>query len=88
MNIQEMIKNMDPNTLKSTVDQMSAFISPAQKEQLLKVIDSAQKGELDAQLNHVKISDLKHQLSQNPALMKQVSQNPGVSEKLNEIFNN
>ena len=46
MNIQEMLKNMDPKTLKSMVEQMGGLITPEQKEQLLKVIDSAQKGEL------------------------------------------
>ena len=43
INIQDMLKNLDPNMLKNAMEQMG--INDDQKKQLNEIIDSVNKGE-------------------------------------------
>ncbi len=86
MNLEELLKNMNPQMLTSAMKQMGKMVSQEQMEQVRKIITDADKGELNQRLNHLRAEDLKKELENNPALAKSLANNPEVMKKINQIF--
>lgn len=86
MNIEDMMKNMNPKALSDAMQRMGKILGPSQMEQVKKAIQSTDKGTLNQKLNHLTAEDLKRELMQNPALAKQLANNPDVMQKINQIF--
>ncbi len=86
MNIEDMMKNMNPKALSDAMQRMGKVLGPSQMEQVKKAIQSTDKGTLNQKLNHLTAEDLKRELTQNPALAKQLANNPEVMQKINQIF--
>ena len=87
MNIEDMIKNMNPQMLSNAMQQMGNILSPEQMKQVQKTIQKTDKGTLNQKLNHLSATDLQRELRQNPALAKQLANNPELMKKINQIFN-
>ncbi len=86
MNIEDMMKNMNPKALSDAMQRMGKILGPSQMEQVKKAIQSTDKGTLNQKLNHLTAEDLKRELTQNPVLAKQLANNPEVMQKINQIF--
>ena len=86
MNIEEMIKSLNPQMLSGVLKQMEGMISPQQMEEIQKIITGADKEKLNQKLNHLGADDLKRELNNNPMLAKELANNPEVMEKINQIF--
>ena len=86
MNIEDMMKNMNPKALSDAMQRIGKILGPSQMEQVKKAIQSTDKGTLNQKLNHLTAEDLKRELTQNPALAKQLANNPEVMQKINQIF--
>lgn len=88
MNLEDMMKNLNPQMLSMALKQMGSMISPQQMEEVKKVIQGTNKGELSQKLNHLGPEELKRELANNPMLAKELANNPEVMKKLNQIFEN
>lgn len=86
MNIENMLKNMNPQNLQNAMAQMGKVLTPEQLKQVQQTIQQTDKGELNRKLNHLSQADLQRELSQNPQLAKQLANNPEVIKKINQIF--
>ena len=86
MNIEDVMKNMNPKALSDAMQRMGKVLGPSQMEQVKKAIQSTDKGTLNQKLNHLTAEDLKRELTQNPALAKQLANHPEVMQKINQIF--
>ena len=86
MNIEDMIKNMNPQMLSNALNKMNSILSPEQIAQVEKAIKSTDKGELNKKLNNLSTADLQKELKSNPALAKQMANNPELMNKINSIF--
>ena len=86
MNLEEMLKNMNPQMLSGAISQMGRFMTPEQLKQVQQVIAGADKGVLNQKLNHFGPDDLKRELQKNPALAKELANNPEIMQKINQIF--
>ena len=86
MNLEDMIKNMNPQMLSNAMQQMGNMLSPQQMKQVQQAIQTTDKGTLNQKLNNLSTADLQRELQKNPALAKQLAGNPGVMQKLNQIF--
>ena len=86
MNIEDMIKNMNPQMLSNALNKMNSILSPEQIAQVEKAIKSTDKGELNKKLNNLSTVDLQKELKSNPALAKQMANNPELMNKINSIF--
>ena len=86
MNIDDMIKNMNPQMLSNAVSKMSSILTPQQLKQVQNVIQNSDKGDLNNKLNNLSTADLQRELQKNPMLAKQLADNPEIAEKLNQIF--
>ncbi len=88
MNLEDMIKNLNPQMLSGVLKQMGNMISPQQMEEVQRIVAGTEKGELNQKLNHLGPEDLKRELANNPKLAKELANNPEVMKKLNQIFGN
>ncbi|MBO5364489.1 MAG: hypothetical protein J6A56_03385 [Clostridia bacterium] len=86
MNLEEMLKNMNPQMLSGAISQMGKFLTPEQLQQVQQAIASTEKGALNQKLNHLGPEDLKRELQKNPALAKELANNPEIMQKINQIF--
>ena len=86
MNLEDMIKNMNPQMLSNALNKMNSILSPEQIAQVEKAIKSTDKGELNKKLNNLSTADLQKELKSNPALAKQMANNPELMNKINSIF--
>ncbi|MEE1013875.1 MAG: hypothetical protein U0L92_06170 [Clostridia bacterium] len=86
MKIEDMIKNMNPQNLQNAMRQMEKMLTPEQMKQVQQTIQQTNKGELNRKLNHLSQADLQQELRQNPALAKQLANNPEIMKKINQIF--
>lgn len=86
MNLEDMLKNMNPQMLSNALSRMNSILSPEQMKQVEQVIKSTDKGQLNARLNSLTAEDLRRELQSNPALAKQMANNPELMQKLNGIF--
>ncbi len=86
MNIEDMIKNMNPQMLSNALNKMNSILSPEQMAQVEKAIKTTDKGELNKKLNSLNTADLQKELKSNPALAKQMANNPELMNKINSIF--
>lgn len=86
MNIEDMIKNMNPQMLSNALSKMNSILSPEQMAQVEKAIKTTDKGELNKRLNSLSTVDLQKELKSNPALAKQMANNPELMRKINSIF--
>ena len=86
MNIEDMIKNMNPQMLSNALNKMNSILSPEQIAQVEKAIKTTDKGELNKKLNSLNTADLQKELKSNPALAKQMASNPELMNKINSIF--
>ena len=86
MNLEDILKNMNPQMLSSALGKMSNVLSADQMKQVENAIKSADKGSLNQKLNNLNASDLQKELQNNPALAKALASNPELVNKLNNIF--
>ncbi len=86
MNLEDMLKNFNPQMLGGVLKQMGNMLSSQQLEELQKMIAGTDKGELNEKLNHLNPEDLKRELSNNPKLAKELANNPEIMKKLNQIL--
>ena len=86
MNIEDMIKNMNPQMLSNALNKMNSILSPEQMAQVEKANKTTDKGELNKKLNSLNTADLQKELKSNPALAKQMANNPELMNKINSIF--
>lgn len=86
MNIEDMIKNMNPQMLSNALSKMNSILSPEQMAQVEKAIKTTDKGELNKRLNSLSTVDLQKELKSNPGLAKQMANNPELMRKINSIF--
>lgn len=86
MNLEDMIKNMNPQMLSNALGQLGNILSPEQLNQVAHVIKSTDKGTLNQKLNSLNTADLQKELRNNPALAKQLANNPELMRKINGIF--
>lgn len=86
MKIEDMVRNMSPQMLSNALSKMGKMLSPEQMKEVEKVIKSTNKGELDKKLNNLSTADLQAELQKNPALAKQLTNNPELMKKLNEML--
>ncbi len=87
MTLDDLIKNMNPQMLSNAISQMGNMLSPEQMRKVQQTIQNTDKGELNQKLNHLSTADLQKELRQNPALAKQLANNPELMQKINQIFN-
>lgn len=88
MNIDEVIKNMNPQMLSNALNKMNGILNPEQMAQVEKAIKTTDKGELNQKLNALNTNDLQKEFKSNPALAKQLANNPELMNKINDIFKN
>ena len=86
MNIEDMLKNMNPQMLSNAMQQMGNILTPQQMNEISKAIKNTDKGELNKKLNNLSTADLQRELQKNPMLAKQLANNPQVMQKINEVF--
>ena len=86
MNLEDMIKNMNPQMLSNALSKMRTILSPEQMRQVENVIKTTDKGALNNRLNSLNANDLQKELQNNPQLSKSLAQNPELMRKINEIF--
>ncbi|MEE1047633.1 MAG: hypothetical protein U0M60_09435 [Clostridia bacterium] len=86
MNLEDMIKNMNPQMLSNALSQMGNMLSPEQLKQVEKAIKSTDKGTLNQKLNSLSTADLQRELQRNPNLAKQLANNPELMQKINGVF--
>ena len=86
MNLEEMIKNMNPQMLSNALAQLGNVLSPQQLKQVENAIKTTDKGTLNQKLNGLKSEDLQKELRSNPQLAKQLASNPELMKKINGIF--
>ncbi len=86
MNFEEMLKNMNPNMLSAVLQKMSKNLSPEQMAQVQKMLKTGNAGEVNQKLNHLSQEDFQRELQKNPALQKQLANNPEVMAKIQQIF--
>lgn len=86
MNLEEMLKNMNPQMLSAALSKMSSVLSPDQMKQMESAIKGSDKGALNQQLNNLSSSDLRRELQNNPDIAGKLASNPEIMKKINEIF--
>lgn len=86
MNINDMIKNMNPAMLSQALGQISNMLTPQQMQQIEKAIKTTDKGELNKQLNHLSAEQLQRELRANPNIAKQLANNPEIMKQINQLF--
>ncbi len=86
MNLNDLVKNLNPEMLSHAIGQMGNVLTPEQMESVKQAIQSTDKGSLDARLNSLSADDLKHTLKTNPNIAKQLANNPELMNKINSIF--
>ena len=86
MNLEDMIKNMNPQMLSNALSQMGNMLSPEQLKQVEKAIKSTDKGTLNQKLNSLSTADMQRELQRNPNLAKQLANNPELMQKINGVF--
>ena len=86
MNLEDMIKNMNPQMLSNALSQMNNMLSPEQMRQVENAIKSTDKGTLNQKLNSLSMTDLQQELQRNPNLMRQLADNPELMHKINSLF--
>ena len=83
MQIEDLLKNINPQNLKQALGQMQHMLSP---EQMKQVEATIKQGNLGQKLNGLHLADLKQELQNNPALANQLKQNPEVMQKINQVL--
>ena len=86
MDIESLIKNMNPQMLAQALSKMSNVLSPEQLKMVETAIKTTDKGTLNQKLNNLNTNDLQKELKSNPNLAKQLANNPELMKKLNSIF--
>ena len=86
MNLEDLIKNMNPQMLSNALSQMNNMLSPEQMKQVENAIKSTDKGTLNQKLNSLSTMDLQRELQRNPNLARQLADNPELMSKINSVF--
>ena len=85
MTIQEMLAKMNPQMLSQGLAKISAGLSPEQLKQAEAAI-KAMSNDPNGVLKNLNANQLQAELQNNPALLKQLSQNPELLAKLQSII--
>ena len=85
MTIQEMLAKMNPQMLSQGLAKISAGLSPEQLKQAEAAIKTMSNDPSGA-LKSLNTNELQAELQNNPALLKQLSQNPELLSKLQSII--
>lgn len=85
MTIQEMLAKMNPQMLSQGLAKISAGLSPEQLKQAEAAI-KAMSNDPSGALKNLNTNQLQAELQNNPALLKQLSQNPELLSKLQSII--
>lgn len=88
MNLQDMISKMTPQMLSQGLKQLSGTLTPEQLKQAEAAIKSMGKDSLSQQMGSMNPQQLIQELQQNPALAKQLAQNPQLMSTLSSIVKN
>ncbi len=88
MNIEDMLKNMNPKTLSDAAQKLSNILTPQQMQQVKQAIQSTNMEQLNQKLSSINSADLQREIGRNPALAKEIANNPEIMEKMNRIINN
>ncbi len=86
MNMDEMLKNLNPQSLQKAMSQLGGILSPEQMQQVQKTLSGANKQALGKNLNSLNFDDFKQELQKNPNLARQLANNPEIMQKINQIF--
>ena len=86
MNLDDLIKNMNPQMLSNALNRMSSILSPEQMKMVENAIKTTDKGTLNQKLNNLSTVDLQKELKNNPNLAKQLANNPELMKKINSVF--
>ena len=84
MTIQEMIAKMNPQMLSQGLAKISSSLTPEQLAQAEAAI-KAMGNDSAATLKNLNTAQLQTELQNNPALLKQLAQNPELLSKLQSI---
>lgn len=87
MTIQEMLAKMNPQMLAQGLAKISSSLSPEQLAQAEAAI-KAMGSDTSAALKNLDSAQLQAELQSNPALLKQLAQNPELLSKLQSIIKN
>ncbi len=85
MTIQEMLAKMNPQMLSQGLAKISSGLSPEQLKQAEAAI-KAMSNDPSGALKNLNTNQLQAELQNNPALLKQLSQNPELLSKLQSII--
>ncbi|MBO5136310.1 MAG: hypothetical protein J6C17_02885 [Clostridia bacterium] len=88
MNIQNMLSNVSPETLRQGLSKISNMLTPEQMAQMQSLLQGNNKNAIGSQLGNLNPQDLISVLKQNPKLMQSLSKNPQVMKTLMEILKN
>ena len=86
MNIEELLRNMNPQMLSAALGKMSSILSPDQMKQVENAIKGSDKDELNQKLNNLSASDLQRELKNNPEVAGKLMNNPELMKKISEIL--
>ncbi len=86
MQIEDLLKNLNPQNLQQAMGQMQKILTPAQMKQIEATIRQGNMGELGKKLSGLSAADLEQELRNNPALYNQLRSNPEVMNKINRIL--
>lgn len=86
MDIESLIKNMNPKMLSEALSKMGNVLSPDQLKMVENAVKTTDKGMLNQKLNNLSAEDLQRELRANPGLAKQLASNPELMKKINNIF--
>ena len=86
MNMEEMLKNVDPNKLNSMLQKLEGVLTPQQMKQVRQTVQGGNPAAVQQKIKQCSAEDLKRELEKNPALARQLAANPEIMNQLNHIL--
>lgn len=86
MNIQELIENMNPQMLNSALNQISSKLTPSQRKSMEQAIKEVDTEEVKKKLSGMSFDDIKKELNKNPNMIKSLSHDEELVNKINNII--
>lgn len=86
MQMDEMLKNLNPQNLQQALKTMQTVLSPEQMKQVEETLRQGNREEWKKNFSRFGTAELEAELKRNPNLAAQLRQNPEVREKLNRIL--
>lgn len=86
MNMEEMLKNVDPNKLNGMLQKLEGVLTPQQMKQVRQTVQGGNPSAVQQKMKNYSAEDLKRELEKNPALARQLAANPEIMNQLNRIL--